>query len=105
MKRATMFTIYLAVWITLLFIVGMSMTFFNDWLQQTGFFADTVFVPYKNQYGILVDTCGEVDQTHVWGARHYWYNILCIILFVLSIVRIILFAYYYWDAKPKPQTP
>lgn len=96
MKKAIKFTTYLALLIILLFGIGILFTYINDWLQQSGFFADSLVVPYKDQYGLLINSDGEVDKSHHWGHRHYWYNTMCIFLFILSIGRIALWIIWYW---------
>ena len=108
MKKAGKFTILLALWITLLFTTGMMMTFVNDTIQRTGFFGDTKFISQFHAYpeaktstdGWWSKPNSMIDPAYVWGARHYWYYWLCIILFLLSIVRIIIWVDWYWSDKP-----
>jgi hypothetical protein len=99
MKKATNFTFYLALWIVLLFCTGMFMTFVNDALQASGFFGDKPFV-YSPEYKYMLGD-GCIDTTWTWGARHYWYHLMCVCLFILSIVRIVIWSNWYWSDKNK----
>lgn len=102
MSKATKFTMYLAGFIILLFTTGMLMTFANDALQASGFFGDKVFVPYKKgigEYMYEVKEDGQVDTGFTWGARHYWYHVMCVLLFILSIARIVIWVNFYWSEK------
>jgi hypothetical protein len=94
MKKAAKFTLLLALWLTLLFIVGMMMTFVTEIIQQSGFFGDI-----KSP-----DTYGCMDKDYIWGARHYWYFWLCFILFLISLVRIIIWIDWYWSNSDKSLT-
>lgn len=97
MKKATKFTIYLGLYIVALCSIGIAFTFINDALQASGFFGDTLFKPYQTTYFGLVDKTGMIDGKYVWGDRHYWYFWMCTLLFTLSIVRVIIWAYCYWE--------
>ena len=99
MKKAAKFTIYLGFYIVALFSIGIAFTFINDALQTSGFFGDTLFKPYTTSYGSLIDSTGAIDGKHEWGARHYWYFWMCILLFILSVARIIMWCAWYWDKK------
>lgn len=91
MKQAAKFTIYLGLYIVALFSTGIVFTFINDALQASGFFGDTLNAKFDNS--------GGPDGWHSWGARHYWYFWMCILLFALSVVRIIMWCVWYWDRK------
>jgi H+/Cl- antiporter ClcA len=98
MFRAVKFTYLLALYITFLFCGGMMLTFFNDWLQSTGFFGDELCKhKHIGGYGVV----GAIDDEYHWGARHYWYWWLCFILFILSCIRIFIWAVYYWEPENK----
>lgn len=97
MKKAGKFTIYLALYIIALFSFCILFTFINDALQKSGFFGDELFVPYKDQWNNWVLKSGDIDGKYVWGVRHYWYFTMCILLFILSIVRVIMWAAWYWN--------
>lgn len=88
-----MFTVYLALWTVLVCTIGMLMTFVNDAIQQSGFFQDK-----KLSYPLTVTAFGQ-DVYHEWGARHYWYAWMCVALFIIMIVRIVMWANHYWDNK------
>lgn len=90
MKKASTFTILLAIWIILIFGMGIGMTFVNDAIQETGFFGDTLCT---SKFG----ACGMVDTNHEWGTRHYWYFWGCLLLFLLTVARCIMWSAYYWD--------
>lgn len=92
MKKALRFTVWLGVYLIALFTFGMFSTFLNERIQASGFFGDTANIPLA-YIGI--------DPGHTWGARHYWYFWLCVLLFILMLVRIIIWSYFYWEEKPK----
>lgn len=94
MKKATMFTIYLGLYIIALFSVGIAFTYINDWLQLSGFFGDTLTKPDILPIGYVA-----IDKNYEWGARHYWYFWMCVLLFILSVIRIIMWAFWYWEDK------
>jgi len=99
MKKATKFTIYLGLYIVALFSIGICFTFINDALQASGFFGDTLFKPYTGNYGQFIKYHGIIDQKYEWGPRHYWYFWMCILLFILSALRIVIWCVWYWDKK------
>lgn len=105
MKKATKFTIYLSIWIVCLCSTGMFMTYFNDALQQSGFFADVklgkekIWDYYEKKYVEAQATDGTVDKFYRWGDRHYWYYWMCVILFIISIARICIWVYNYWEKE------
>lgn len=87
-----MFTVYLAMFVIALCSIGMAMTYVNEALQNSGFFGDVkLTVPIDTTYS------SDLDKWHIWGARHYWYFWMCIVLFLLSVVRIIIWAFYYCE--------
>ena len=85
MKKAIKFTYLLAIWIICIGTVGLFYTYINDYLNSIDFFGDTKTYPYGGTY-LYTE----------WGARHYWYYWICLCLFLLSVVRMIVWAYYYW---------
>jgi len=91
LKKRTVFTMWLALYGTALLTLGMFMTFFNDAIQKSGFFADIVAQDANSAFGI--------DKEHLWGQRHYWYFCICMFLFVISVIRIIMWADWYWDER------
>lgn len=86
-KRAAAFTYYLALRVIALFVACMLFRFFTGWIQSTGFFGDT---PYQYAHD-------EVDPNWHWGAGHYFYFWMCIILFAISILRIFIWICYYLE--------
>ncbi len=105
MKKASKFTVYLSIWIVCLFSTGMFMTYANDYLQESGFFGDvkTGIVKkwdyYAKNYTLVQDTNGQIDIYYRWGDRHYWYYWMCIFLFIISLARIVIWGYYYWEKE------
>jgi len=99
MKKELKFTIYLGIYIVALFSIGITFTFINDSLQDTGFFGDVLVKPYKTFYGGLITQSGAIDTDYVWGARHYWYFWMCVLLFILSVARIAIWCNWYWSDK------
>lgn len=97
MKKAAKFTIYLGLYIVALFSIGIVFTFINDALQNSGFFGDVLFKPYESRWEGWITKCGIMDVKYEWGARHYWYFWMCILLFILSVIRIIIWAGWYWN--------
>lgn len=89
MRKVTTFTLYLAVWIIGIFGIAMMMTFVNDSIQMSGFFQDT-----KRS-----SPDWSVDPYWNWGIRHYWYFWMCTLLWLLSCVRCIVWAVWFWDKK------
>lgn len=101
MKRELKYITQLGLYITALFVAGMLMTFVNDWIQASGFFGDTKFIPHPSAWNkdYIITEDGAIDTEYVWGARHYWYFWLCFILFMLSLVRIAVWSYGYWNTE------
>jgi len=60
--------------IVILFTVGMFMTYLPEHLTE--FFGDKMVT---KSYGDVLE----------WGARHYWYNTMIILLFLLALVNVI----------------
>jgi hypothetical protein len=87
MKKAIKFTYLLALWVLGLCLFGMFYTYFNQYLSTTGFFGDWID-----------DTLWD---KHQWGVRHYWYFWMCTLLFILSIIRCIIWCWHYWDLSNK----
>lgn len=75
MKHVVYFSI--AIRLILLFSVAIFMSFIPEHLRD--FFGDTL-VPVNEQFGL--------DPEYNWGARHYWYFWLMVLLFVLPIVNL-----------------
>lgn len=88
MKKAAKFTVYLALWVVALFGIGIAFTFINDAIQASGFFGDVKRVTPLSD---------GIDVWYDWGIRHYWYFWMCIVLFLISVLRIILWINWYWD--------
>lgn len=99
MKKATMFTVYLALFIIVLFGICIAMTFVTEYLQQSGFFGDIklgIGTSWMDSTPHIL-TDGTIDVHHEWGARHYYYFIATIILFIISIIRILTWSFNYWN--------
>jgi len=77
MKNQVYFGIMLR--IIFLFAVGMAGTYIPENLRE--FFGD---VALKEYYNI------GVDPAYSWGARHYWYFNMMIILFLFSGVNVVI---------------
>lgn len=96
MKKATIFTFKLAGFIIAIFSIAIVMTFINDAIQASGFFADIKLIkPQGPSEGV------GIDIWHEWGTRHYYYAWMCFLLFCISIVRIIMWVVYFWTDKSK----
>lgn len=91
MKKTIRFWWLLILQVIALFVGGMLVTYFSDWLQATGFFDDK---PCEDRWGI---GCGMVDKKFEWGARHYLYFWMMVALFVLSVVRIWMWGDWFWS--------
>jgi hypothetical protein len=61
--------------IIILFTVGMFMTYLPN--ELTEFFGDE----------IVHTSYGQIEE---WGARHYWYNTMMFLLFILSLINVII---------------
>lgn len=81
----------LSLWIICLFTFAMFATFFSEYLQTSGFFGDTM--------RSALDSVSNIDDAHSWGARHYWYFWMCILLFLISLIRIFTWSIKYWEDK------
>lgn len=88
MQKAQQFILLLAIQIVILFAIGIGMTYLNDAIQSSGFFGDVLLKePLKFCF---------LDEYHEWGARHFWYWWMCLILFLLGIARIVLWSVNFW---------
>jgi len=65
--------------IVILFTVAMLATFIPENLRD--FFGDTPALEVQ-------DHTPEPDKYYDWGARHYWYWWMCVILFLLSMLNL-----------------
>lgn len=88
-KKFSLFTFYLGLWIVALFTVAIAFSYLTEYLQSSGFFDDTLLTS--------ADKNSNMDQWHDWGIRHKWFQVMCILLFIISIGRIVGWAAYYWD--------
>lgn len=79
MKYSKIFN-QLAVQIFIIGFIGIAGTFLSDYLIKNNFFGDT---STTHDYGYGLRTCYE------WGVRHYWYNWIVSILFILQVIRTI----------------
>ena len=66
--------------IVILFTVGMFMTYLPEHLTE--FFGDTI-------HKCETSTCWKTDGEAIWGSRHYWYNTMMILLFLLALLNVI----------------
>jgi hypothetical protein len=88
MKKAMIYTWKLSLWIFSLFTIMMLISYFNNYLQTSGFFGDTYLGPNHKCEG------GDCDWD--WGARHYWYLWMGVFLFIIQIIRIFIWSGNYW---------
>lgn len=88
------FIILLSLYISILFLVPMLMTWVNTAIPNS-FWGD-VYMPA----GVNSIQNG-INPDWDWGARHYWYFWLCIFLWLLSLVRIIIWVDWYWSYNNK----
>ncbi len=72
--------------------LGIFSTFLTDWIQNAGFFGDTLLE--KPETGAM-----NYDRWYQWGPRHYWYSFMCWGLFILSIAKVIVWGNNYFDKK------
>lgn len=89
MKKNIKFTYILAGMIIVLCGSGMLMTYVNDAIQISGFFNDRIYPS-----GTILNDC--IDINHSWGPRHYWYFWMCILLFIVMVIRCVLISVNYW---------
>jgi len=83
----------LGIYIIVLFSIGFSFTYLNDYLQESGIFGDKACGDNPFCGG------GLADREHEWGSRHYWYYWTCAALFIISLIRIVIWANEFWDKK------
>jgi len=71
--------------LSVLILIAFSLfaTFLSDYLSSINFFDDYV---ETITYG------GEEISYKFWGARHYWYFLGCVLMFIFSLVRIIFYG-------------
>ena len=81
MKNQVFFGI--AIRIVILFTIGFLGTFIPE--QMRDVFGDTLHVckPDYCNHGF------SIDEEYDWGARHYWWFWMCILLFILSLVNVV----------------
>lgn len=91
MYKFNKFSLLLVLWLLMLFSITIGCTYLSEYLEQIKFFGD---VWYTN-----TGTYGYDNSHEEWGARHIWYAILCTLLFILSLIRIIVWIIKYWDFK------
>ena len=73
--------LHIAIRIIILFTIGMFMTFVPELLRD--FFGDTPHVCTRK-------FCNEqFDIDWNWGKRHYWYNTMMMLLFMLGLVNVV----------------
>ena len=74
--------IFNAITINLLVLtaIGLAGTFLSDYLISINWFGD--YKEVKNYYG-----SEKTFINNVWGARHYWYNWGCGLLFLTGFFR------------------
>lgn len=77
----------IAIRIIALFTVGSLMTFLPELLRD--FFGDKPALVRYTDWGDLRGD-GSIDQTYIWGSRHYWYFWMMILLFILSVINVII---------------
>jgi hypothetical protein len=74
-------------------VLAMILTFLGDYLQSSSFFGDTLLK-------FPLDTEFNIDKWHLWGARHYWYFWMCIVAFILGVIRTIIWGVLFFE-EPK----
>jgi len=85
MKKGIKFTTGLTLQILLLGTIGFFGTFFSDYLESVGWFADT-----------LTDRIRGGKPYIEWGARHCWYVWTLVFVVLIQIVRIIMWSIGFW---------
>jgi hypothetical protein len=75
--------------IVILFGIGMAATYIPEQLRS--FFGDTLHV-HNDVCKKAYDGCvnGVFDELWEWGARHYWYYWMMVVLFTLSLANFVL---------------
>lgn len=89
-KMKTNVYLGIAIRIIVLFVVGMISTFIPNQLRD--FFGDTPFKTItvdSSIYSYSINNDGSIDQNWIWGARHYWYFNMMLLLFLLSLLNVI----------------
>jgi hypothetical protein len=75
----------LSLQVVILFAIAIVYSFLTQYLQSSGFFGDTL-LPLDKQ------GAHEVDSAWDWGTRHYLFFWMSILLFIIQLVRIIVFG-------------
>lgn len=81
----------LAIRIIVVFAIGLFATYLPEHLRE--FFGDTLHTCKMS--GGSYNRClthSEFDSTYDWGARHYWYHLMMMSLFALSVVNAVMGA-------------
>ena len=91
LKKRTIFSLWLVLYIIALFTFAMIWTYLTEKLQLSGFFGDKP-QPFNNN---------EIDGAWNWGIRHYLYSFMSLALFIVGIARIIMWADWYWEHNKK----
>lgn len=86
MKKAVKYTSLLTLQIILLGLIGIFGTFLSDYLVSINWFGDYVGIDYFTNKKELM-----------YGSRHYWYNWVISVLFIVQVGRIIIWSIHYWD--------
>ncbi len=79
-------------YIILITSMGMSVTYFSEYLIEINWFGDI------DTGKVYVDNGKKVT---IWGARHYWYNWGVLFLFIATIFRSIFSCVSYYNKLEK----
>ena len=77
--------VYLGIAIRIIALFGTGMLFSNFSKELHLFFGDAIC---KHEYGYHGNAL-LVDISWDWGSMHYWYFVMCIFLFILSLINAI----------------
>ena len=101
MKRIIKFTTLLSLQILLLGAIGFAGTYFSEYLADNKMFGDEIVTTQERSYKL--DSNNENSYEYVdhestsYGARHIWYIITIVILFMIQVLRIVLLSTVFWD--------
>jgi len=89
---------YFALRIIFIFSLAMAWSYFTEFIQVTGFFANTLIQPDSSGH---YWGGGIVDDHYEWGWRHYLWFWMSVSLFILACARIGFWCEWYWTQVSK----
>jgi len=77
--------------VILLFGVAFLGTFLSDYLSSISMFGDYTAVHHNSEYAVTELNKPLVEEFVRYGARHVWYIVCLVVLFILQLISLIWF--------------